>query len=57
MIAHRIVTDIFPQTSEAQKYVEDYESILKETGSFVERKDSTTSIQIVSEFYYDIPNE
>ena len=46
-----------PQTPFGRKFADEFEQRLRSQGCFKDRKDSTTSIQIWAEYYFDIKEE
>ena len=57
MRMQEISTRIIPTTPYGFKFAEEFEKKLRSQNCFVERKDSTNSIQITAEYFWDIKED
>ena len=57
MVIHDLITRVIPQTGQGRDFANEFEKKLRDQGCFKGRKDSTTSIQISYEYYFDIKEE
>lgn len=57
MRLHRIETNLIEQSTDGQKFADEYEAKLKEQNAFKERRDSTENIQLVAEYFFDVDVE